>query len=71
LVGPTFKGLWGRKENLEGGGSATVDENYIRESLLQPNAKVVAGYQPLMPSFAGQLSDDDINAIIEFIKSVK
>jgi cytochrome c oxidase subunit 2 len=71
IVGPSFKGLFGREEHFEGGGSAKVDENYIRESLLNPTAKIVAGYQPAMPPYAGQLSDDEINALIEFIKTVK
>lgn len=70
-VGPTFKGLFGRTESLEGGGSAKVDEDYLRESILNPTAKIVAGFQPVMPPYAGQLSDDEIKAIIEFIKSVK
>lgn len=71
-VGPTFKGLFGKSEPLEGGGTATADENYLRESILQPAAKIVASYPAgTMPTFAGQLSDDDVSALIEFIKSVK
>jgi cytochrome c oxidase subunit 2 len=71
IVGPSFKGVFGKTENLEGGSSVQVDENYIRESILTPTAKIVAGYQPAMPPYAGQLSEDEIKAIIEFIKSVK
>lgn len=73
-VGPSFKGLWGRKESLEGGGSVLVDENYIREAILNPNATIVAGYKAsagVMPVFAGTLSEEDISAIIEFIKTLK
>ena len=51
--------------------SGTVDENYIRESVLQPNAKVVAGFTPQMPTFAGQINDEQMNALIAYIKSLK
>ena len=71
VVGPTFKGIWGQMVDTDKG-SVKIDEDYIRESILQPNAKIVAGYPAgVMPTFAGQLSDDDIKAVIEFIKSVK
>ena len=72
VVGPTFKGLFGRKEEIEGQPNIVADENYIRESILQPSAKVVKGYPDhVMPVFAGQLKDEDINALIAFIKTVK
>jgi len=72
MTGPTFKGLFGRTEKFTDGTSGVSDENYIRESILQPNAKTVAGYPAgAMPSYAGQLSEEDITAIIEFIKSLK
>lgn len=71
-VGPTFKGLFGKTEALEGGGSVKVDENYLRESILEPNKSIVATYPAgVMPTFAGQLSDADVGALIEFIKTVK
>ena len=70
MTGPTFKGLFGRKEQTSAG-EVTVDEDYIRESILNPNAKIVNGYPPAMPPYAGQLDDTQIAAIIEFIKSVK
>lgn len=70
-IGPSFKGLWGKNESLTGGGSVTVDENYIHESLLEPQAKVVAGFAPVMPTFKGQLSDKQITGIIEYIKTLK
>ncbi|HVG91265.1 MAG TPA: c-type cytochrome, partial [Alphaproteobacteria bacterium] len=44
---------------------------YIRESILQPNAKIVAGYQPLMPTFQGQLTEEQIIALTAYIKSLK
>ncbi len=66
-VGPTFQGLFGRSEQLQGGGSVQVDENYLRESILEPNAKIVAGYQPVMPPYAS-LNERQVSALIEFIK---
>lgn len=70
-VGPTFKGLWGKTEQTDKG-AVKVDENYLHESILEPNAKIVATYPAgVMPTFAGQLNDDDVKALIEFIKTVK
>jgi cytochrome c oxidase subunit 2 len=70
-IGPTLKGLWGKTESLTGGASAAVDENYIRESLFEPQAKIVQGFAPAMPTFKGQLSDKQVTGVIEFIKSLK
>jgi cytochrome c oxidase subunit II len=70
-VGPGFGGLYGKTETFTDGTSAVADENYIRESIYQPNAKVVAGFTPQMPSFAGQINDDQMNALIAYIKSLK
>ena len=74
LVGPSYKGSYGTMRDIVGGGQVKVDENYIRESILNPKAKVAieqgVAYQPVMPSYKGQLSDDDIYSLIEFIKSL-
>jgi len=71
-VGPTYKGLFGKTEPLEDGTTAKVDENYLRESILQPNAKIVKGYpKGVMPSLQGQLSENEINALVEYIKELK
>jgi cytochrome c oxidase subunit 2 len=70
IVGPSWKGIYGTKKNTSAG-AVTVDENYIRESILNPTAKVVAGYQPSMPSYQGILKDKDIDAIIAYIKTLK
>lgn len=70
-VGPSFKGIFGESTGLQGGGTAKVDENYIRESILDPQAKVVAGYQPVMPTYQGLLKDRDIDAIVAYIKSLR
>jgi cytochrome c oxidase subunit 2 len=71
LVGPSFKGLVGHDVELEGGSTVTADENYIRQSILEPQSQVVKGFQPVMPSFKGILSDDDITAVIAYIKTLK
>lgn len=72
-VGPTWKGLFGVVgHEMDDGAKIAVDENYIRESILNPNAKVVKGFpKGVMPTFQGQLSEDQLNALIEFIKSLK
>lgn len=69
-VGPSFKGLFGGKRDLSGGSSAIADENYIRESILYPAKKVVAGFANQMPSFMGILQDDQINGLIDYIKEL-
>lgn len=71
IVGPTFKGLYGRKEKIQGAGEVSVDDSYIKESILNPTAKVVEGYPPAMPPYQGQLSDAEIADLIEYIKTVK
>jgi cytochrome c oxidase subunit 2 len=70
-TGPSWKGIWGQTHKLEGGASVKVDENYIKESVLDPKAKIVAGFQPVMPTFSGLLSEREINGIIEYIKKLK
>jgi cytochrome c oxidase subunit 2 len=70
LVGPTWKGIWGKAESTDKG-EVKVDENYVRESILDPQAKLVTGFPPTMPTFRGQISDAEIDEIIAFIKSLK
>jgi len=70
MIGPTWKGVYGSQEATSAG-DVTVDDAYLRESILEPNAKVVAGYQPVMPTYKGVLSDREVVAIIEYIKSLK
>jgi len=69
-IGPTFKGLYGRKVHLEGGREVTADEEYIRESLYDPGAKIVRGFPNVMPTFKGRLSDDDVAAVIAYLKTL-
>lgn len=71
LEGPSFKGIFGKPVRLADGRTVTADENYIRRSILEPQADVVAGYQPVMPTFQGLLGEREINALIEFIKEQK
>ena len=73
LVGPPLDGIWGKKEKLQDGTTITVDENYIRDSILTPGKDVVLDedgipYPPTMPTFKGQITEDEIRAIILFIK---
>ncbi len=70
-IGPTWKGLFGKNESFADGSSHTADENYIRESILDPSAKVVKGFAPSMPTYKGKLSDKDIDGLIEYIKTLK
>lgn len=69
--GPTWRGLYLRKEPLEGGDSVIADEGYLTESMMDPRAKMVAGYKPLMPSFFGKLEAADTAALVEYIKSLR
>lgn len=70
-IGPTWKGLFGKSEALADGSSANVDENYLRESIMDPSAKVVKGFAPSMPTYKGKLSDKDLDGLIEYIKTLK
>ncbi len=69
-IGPTFKGLYGGQDILVDGTRVDVDEDYIRESILYPQAKLVAGYDPVMPTYQGRLKDAEITAIIEYMKTL-
>jgi cytochrome c oxidase subunit 2 len=68
--GPALEGVFGHQVQLQSGETITVDESYVRESILQPNAKIVAGYQPLMPTFQGQISEEGLLQIIAYIRSL-
>jgi cytochrome c oxidase subunit 2 len=70
-TGPTFKGTFGTTQKLTDGTDVVIDENYVRESILNPMAKVRGGFRPVMPTFQGQLKDQDIGAIIAYLKSLK
>jgi cytochrome c oxidase subunit 2 len=68
---PSLNGVFGGKVALADGSTVTADESYIRESILNPNSKIVAGYQPLMPSFQGQLTEEQTLDLISYVKSLQ
>ena len=70
IMAPVLQGLFGKEVKLVNGQTAVVNEAYIRESILNPTAKVVAGYQPNMPTFQGQVTEDAILQLIAYIKSL-
>ena len=70
-LGPTWKGLYGKERELEDGTTVIADEEYLETSIFDPNAQIVKGYRPTMPAYRGQLTDEQLHAIIEYIKSLK
>jgi cytochrome c oxidase subunit II len=69
--GPVLNGLFGKTVSLVGGGMLTADEGYIRESILNPSAKITAGFQPIMPTFQGLVTEEQLLELVEFVKSLK
>jgi cytochrome c oxidase subunit 2 len=67
---PVLEGVFGKQVQLQDGRTVTVDEDYIRESILDPKAKVAAGYEPIMPNFTGLLSEEQIAQLVAYIKSI-
>jgi cytochrome c oxidase subunit 2 len=70
-VGPSFKGLFGHTVQFVDGTSGVADDNYLRESIEKPQAKVVRGFNPVMPTFKGLVSESEMNALIAYIKETK
>lgn len=68
--GPALAGIFGETVELQDGSTVTVDESYLRESILNPQAKIVAGYAPIMPTYEGQISEQGLVQLIEYIKSL-
>jgi len=68
--GPVLAGIFGRPVQLQNGETVPADEQYLRESILQPSAKVTAGYQPVMPAFQGIVTEEQLLALIEYVKSL-
>ncbi|MCA1581091.1 MAG: cytochrome c oxidase subunit II [Acidobacteria bacterium] len=68
--GPNLEGLFGKPVQLQNGQTVTADEQYIRESILMPSAKMVAGYQPIMPTFQGLISEEGILQLVAYIRSL-
>ena len=67
VVGPTWQGLWGRSEKLADGSIVTVDEAYVRESIVNPAAKIVDGFAPVMLAY--ELPEDDMQTLLAFLRS--
>jgi cytochrome c oxidase subunit 2 len=73
-VGPTVKGLFGKTVTVITDGKerqVVADETYLRKSLLEPNADVVKGFPPIMPSQKGLITDEEVEGIIRYIKELK
>jgi cytochrome c oxidase subunit 2 len=68
--GPVLKGLFGKQVLLTNGQTITVDDAYIRESVLNPQAKIAAGFQPIMPTFQGLVTEEQLLQIIAYVKSL-
>ena len=68
--GPALDGLFGRVVRLKSGETATADEAYLRESIVNPGARIVSGFEPLMPTFRGLVSEEGLLALIEYMKSL-
>ena len=64
-------GLIGSTRTLKDGTEITADAGYVRESILHPTAKVLAGYDPVMPTFAGQIDEDGVAALLAYITSLE
>jgi cytochrome c oxidase subunit 2 len=70
-IGPNFRGLYGSTVPLEGGKSVTADEEYLRESIVDPGAKVVKGFPNVMPTYKATQSKEDIDALVGYLKTLK
>lgn len=68
--GPSLVGVYGSAVKLEGGQTVLADDQYVRESILQPAARIVQGYQPIMPSFQGLVTEDQLLELMAYIKSL-
>jgi cytochrome c oxidase subunit 2 len=70
-IGPNFRGLFGSTVPLEGGTSVTADEEFLRESIMDPAAKIVKGYPNVMPTYKASMPPDDVRAVVEYLKTLK
>jgi len=67
---PLLDGIYGKQVPLSDSTLVTANEQYLRDSILLPNKQISAGYQPIMPTFQGQISEEELNAIIAYLKSL-
>ena len=70
-IGPTWLDLYRRRETLETGETLIADEGYLTDSMIDPRAKIVKGYKPVMPTYRGRLTAPEAAALVEFIKSLR
>ena len=70
ITGPSLLGIYGEPVTFSDGSSGVIDDNYIRESIMSPQAKIVQGYEGVMPTYKGMLKDKQIDALVDFIKSL-
>ncbi|HEX4129262.1 MAG TPA: cytochrome c oxidase subunit II [Pirellulales bacterium] len=68
--GPLLAGVFERRVPLQSGTTVTADEDYLRQSILRPDARLVAGFEPMMPSYQGQLGEEEMNDLIAYLKSL-
>jgi cytochrome c oxidase subunit 2 len=68
-IGPTLKGIYGRKAKLTNGSTITADDTYLRESIVKPEATIVDGFDNNMPK--PELTEEEVNAIVEYLKNLK
>ena len=69
-LAPRLDGMYGKRQQLQDGSSVFVDDNYLRESITDPKNKITKGFLPVMPSFRGKVSEEDLVALIAYIKSL-
>ena len=69
-AGPSLVGLWGREVELEDGQTVTADIDYIRRSILDPHSQIVAGFPPIMPTYDGQVNEEELLTLVEYIRSL-
>ena len=70
VAAPSLEGLYGGIVVLESGETILADESYLRESILLPSTRIVQGYKAIMPDFYGKITDEQIGALIEYIRSL-
>jgi cytochrome c oxidase subunit 2 len=68
--GAKLEGIFGKDVKLANGQTVKVDDEYLRESILNPSAKIVEGYQPIMPTFKGQVTEEQLMNLVAYIKSL-
>jgi cytochrome c oxidase subunit II len=70
-IGPALAGIFGQEVRLTSGETVMRDEAYLRKSIVEPATQVVEGYQPIMPPYQGQLTEDQVLQLITYIKNLR